>query len=222
MGAVLLIAGLFLYFTTSLTIPMVALLGPSGTSTVFDNNSVVQVPPQNYSAYPANLTTGETLIVSLTTHPGQIDVLLMNQGNYSLWHSGAQVTSSTYQVSSLNVSSYSFSFANNEKTQTFYVVLVSHTAAEPTEVLLHSVGTKPSQSALLLFPVVFGLAGVLVLGVALRGGGAKGGAKANRQQPAVQAVQSAQLKARSDFCRHCGAALKAGSDFCPSCNKSQL
>ena len=216
------IVGLFLYFNASLTIPMVALLGSSGTATVFDRNIVVPIAPQNYSFYDANLTTGDTLAVTLTTHPGNIDVLLMNQGNFSLYSSGAKVSYPTYSESSLNVSSYSFSFTNNERSQTFYVVLVSHASSEPTEVLLHATGSRPSQSALLLFPVVFGLAGVVVIGVALRGGGAKGGKKANPKAPAAQAAQSSLPKARSDICRHCGAALKAGSDFCPSCNKSQL
>jgi len=221
-GAVLIIAALVLYFNTSLTIPLVSLLGSSGTDTVFDRNSVIPIAPQNYSFYDANLTTGDTLAVSLTTHPGNIDVLLMNQGNFSLWSSGAKVSYSTYPESSLNVSSYSFSFTNTEETQIFYVVLVSHTATESTEVLMHAVGTRPSQSALLLFPVAFGLAGVVVLGVALRGGGGKGGGKTSLPGPAARGAQPAQSAARKDTCRHCGAALKPGSDFCASCNRSQL
>jgi len=221
-GAVLILAALFLYFSTSVTLPMVALLGPSGTDTVFDKNIVIPIAPQNYSFYDANLTNGDTLAVSLTTHPGNIDVLLMNQGNFSLWSSGAKVSYPTYSESSLNVSSYSFSFTNAEKTQTFYVVLVSHTPSESTEVLLQAIATRPSQSALLLFPALFGLAGVVVLGVGLRGGGAKGVEKAKPQGPAARPAEAAQPKPRSEFCRHCGAALKAGSDFCPSCNKSQL
>ena len=197
--------------------PVSSSLGLMGTDTVYDTNSVIRVAPQNFSSYPANLTSGDTLVVSLTSNPGDIDVLLMNQGNYSLWSSGTGVSYSTYPESALKVSNYSFSFTNDEKTQTFLIVLVSHSAA-PTEVLISAMATRPSAESLLLFPVLFGFVGIVVMGLAFRGGGAKKEEEAEGgEEPAPPLVQSQTPK-----CRHCGAELQSGNQFCPSCHKSQL
>jgi len=221
-GALLIIAAVFLYLNPSLNIPLSANLGQVGTETVFDRNVVVPIAPQGYSNYSVNLLTGDTLSVSLTTNPGNIDVLLMNQGNFSLWSSSTRGAYSTYPESHLQVSNYSFTFTSSEKPQDFYLVLVSHSTA-PTEVLLQATGTRPSQEALLLFPLIFGLVGIVVLAVGLRGGGKKG-AEQTQAAPTSQSrpTPATQTQPQSLFCRHCGAALKAGSQFCPACNKSQL
>ena len=221
LGAVLLLIGIFLYFNAPLMVPLTTYLGSSGTDTVFDRNNVVIIPPQGSSSFNATLANGDTLSVALTTHPGNIDVLLMNQGNFSLWSASARSSYSTYSESVLDVSDYTFVFTNAEKNQTFYLVLVSHSSNDTTEVLLHAIGTRPSESALLLFPATFGLVGILVLGVGLRGGGSKKEAAAKTAGPAAQARNS-QPTSQAGVCRHCGAALKPGSNFCPSCNKSQL
>jgi hypothetical protein len=222
LGALLVIVALLLYFTPSVTTQLAGYLGPTGTDTLFNYNSVVTIPPQDSSPYNASLTTGDSLAVSLTTHPGNIDVILMNQGNFTLWSKGTGVSYQTYAESALNVSTYSFTFTNKEKTQTFYVVLVSHSSTESTEVLLHAIGSRPSQAGILLFPALFGVAGIVVLLIALRGGGPKVEAKVKTPVSTARAAQQPQTQVRSDFCRHCSAALKPGSDFCPSCNKSQL
>ena len=222
MGAALLVVAIFLYFNTSLTIPFATLLGSSGTDMTFDRNNVIIIPPQSSSNYSASLANGDTLSVSLSTHPGNIDVLLMNQGNFSLWSSAARSSYSTYPESVLNVSNYTFTFTNQEKNQTFYLVAVSHSANDTTDVLLHAVGTRPSQAALLLLPILFGLVGILVLGVGLRGGGGTGKKTPSRTESAAPAVQAAKPVPQIGICRHCGAALEPGSDFCPSCNRSQL
>ncbi|MDG6901413.1 MAG: zinc ribbon domain-containing protein [Nitrososphaerota archaeon] len=220
-GALLIVVALFLYVSPSVTAPLSPYLGQSSVDTVFDRNSVTPVAPLNYSFYGVNLTAGDSLTVSLTTNPGNIDVLLMNQGNFSLWSSGGKVSYSTYPESILHVSNYSFSFTNDGKPQEFFVVLVSHSSTEETTVLLHAVGTRPSQVSLLLFPFVFGLIGVVVLGLGLRGGGKKVKTQPRTVAQAAPPAQAGLARVQSEFCRHCGAALHPGSQFCPSCNKSQ-
>lgn len=222
LGALLIAAAAYLYVTPSLTSPLAASLGQTGTDTVFDKNSVIPVSPQNSSFYEANLTKGESLVVTLMTNPGNIDVLLMNQGNFSLWSSGSAVSYSTYPESALHVSNYSFTFTNDERSQDFFVVFVSHSAAEPTEVLLHAKGTRPSQASLLVFPVVIGLVGFAVLGFAARGGGRRGARRVGGEGGSSRPAEAAQAHVQVNACRHCGAALTPGSQFCPVCSKSQL
>ena len=222
-GAILIILAAYLYVSPSITSPISASLGQVSTDTVFQHNSVIPIAPQNYSYYEANLTQGDSLVVTLTTNPSNVDVLIMNQGNFSLWASGKAVAYSTYPESVLHVSNYSFTFTNSEKSQNFYVVLVSHSASEPTEVLLQATGTRPSQFAILLFPVLVGFVGLIVLYVGLRGGGPKD-AKQDRKGKAKPTSTAASVQARplAATCVHCGAELKPGSQFCPVCNKSQL
>jgi len=219
-GALLLVVAVYLYFNPSLTAPVSNSLGQMSTDNVYSYNSVVRVAPENFSYYPANLTSGDTLVVSLTSNPGNIDVLLMNQGNYSLWSSGNGVSFSTYPESALKVSNYSFSFTNNEKTQTFFIVFVSHSTAS-TAVLLNTAATKPSEESILLVPFLVGFVGLVVLTVAFRGGGTKDeGEEDERTQQ--QTAQVSQAAPQVPNCRHCGAVLEPGNQFCPSCHKSQL
>lgn len=203
-------------------IPLSSSLGQMGTETVFSTDKVIPIAPQSYGNYNASLMTGDTLAVTLTSNPGGIDVLLMNQGNFSLWSSSSKGSYFTYPESHLQVSNYSFTFTSSEKTQEFYVVLVSHSTT-PTEVLLQATSTRPSEESLLLFPLVSGFVGIVLLWAGVRGGGKSEGAQkkgaAATQAPPTQASPS---KAEGEFCRHCGAALRPGSQFCPACNRSQL
>ena len=217
-GAFLLILAAYTYLNPALTSPISSSLGSVSTDTVFSQNNVVPVAPQNFSYYKANLTKGYSLVVSLATNPGNVDVLLMNQGNFSLWSSNNGVSAATYPVSKLHVANYSFTFTNNERSQVFFVVLVSHSVNETTEVLLSTTATRPSQTALLLFPLLLGFLGVVIFGYGLGGGGkkekqAEKGKTTPKPTPKVD---------QTPRCKICGSTLKPGSQFCPNCGKSQL
>lgn len=217
LGVLLLLLALLTYLYPSTVSPLSASLGQTSVSTVLDKTNVISIQPEGSSSYFTNLSNGDSLAASMTTNPGNVDVLLMNQENFNLWNSSSRGSYSTYPQSALHVSNYSFTFTNSEQKQDFYVVLVSHSSAERTSVLLHVVVTRPSQVSLLLFPIIFGALGVVVLLVARGGGARRPSAPSGRMQSQSQKVQGSQ----GDFCRHCGVALSPGAQFCPSCNRSQ-
>jgi hypothetical protein len=217
-----LVLAAFLYLNPTLTSTLTSNLGAVGTETAYDRTRVVSIAPQNYSYVDAKLAPGDSLAVSLTSNPGNIDVLIMNQGNFSLWSQGGRGSYSTYPQSLLHVSNYSFVFKNEEASQTFFVVLVSHSSSQETETLVHAVVTRPSQLAPLLFPLLFCLVGAAVLGLAARGG-RKASGKPDSKHPAVRSPSAEPTHASTAVprCRHCGATLVPGSAFCPSCGRSQ-
>jgi hypothetical protein len=171
LGALLIVFALFLYSNPSLTVSF----GLVTSDTVFDKTSLVSIAPQNFSFYEVNLQPGDALSVSLATNPGNVDVLLMNQGNFSQWSQRVRGSYSTYPESALHVSNYSFSFTSSEPAQNYFVVMVAHSANESTNVLLHAVATRPSQDSILLLPLIVAFLGLIILVFAVRSGGRKAG-----------------------------------------------
>lgn len=216
LAATLLLLALFLFSNPAVAEMLVSNLGITSTETTYDRVSVVSIGPLNDSFFSTKLTPGSSLSVSLRANPGDIDVLLMNQGNFTLWGHGNGGSYSTYPQSRLAVSNYSFVFANEEEEGQYYVILISHSPDQATQVLAHMVVTSPSQLGALILPLLLGSIGAVMMGYAVVGR-RQGATKAGSARPSGKAVPSSP----SAFCPHCGVALEPGVSFCPSCGRSR-
>ena len=90
LGVLLLLAAALIYVYPSIASPISSGLGQNAISVVLDSTNVISIAPQGSNFYAANMSGGDTLAVSLTTNPGNVDVLLMNRGNFSLWSEGSK------------------------------------------------------------------------------------------------------------------------------------
>jgi hypothetical protein len=222
LAAALLIAALYLFFNPGTLAPATGSLGIGGIQSVYDKTSVVAVEPLNYSYVAVNMATGDSLKVDMDANPGGLDVLLLNQGNFSSWVSSKGGSFDTYPQSALRVSNYSFAFTSSEPSQAFYILLVSHSASQISDALMHIQVTRTSDYSGTLFPLLFGLIGVVLMAYAFAGRRTGDGASRSAQQPpSLGQAQGVSAGSASPFCRHCGAALEPGNAFCPSCNRSQ-
>ena len=222
LASIILIAGLYLFYSPGATSAMDSSLGIAVTQVVYDRTSVVVVAPQNYSFVSAKLQQGDSLNVVLTANPGNVDVLLMNQGNFSEWASSRGGSYGSYSQSALHVSNYTFSFIDTESTQLFYVVFLSHASNDVTTVLVHTVIERASYYFALLLSLTLCAVGAILLGYGLLSGRSKQG-QAHVGIPAVSPPEPRATFAETgpSLCRHCGAALMPGDSFCSSCGKSQ-
>jgi hypothetical protein len=221
LAAILLIIALYLAANPTTSDMLTSSMGVTNYQTNYDRTDVLSVRPLNYSFFETSLTPGGTLGVSLSANPGNVDVLVMNQGNFSLWARGGEIGYSTYPQSRLGMANYSFVFGS-QSTGNFYVILVSHSTDQTTQVIVHRVVTSPSQFESLFLPLVLGLVGVILLGFARRRTRKKGNATKQPAGPGPSpAADEPAAPAADKFCKHCGAAFESGAAFCPSCGKAQ-
>lgn len=220
-GAVLLILALYLAVSPITSDMLASTMGVTNYQTNYDRTDVLSVRPLNYSYFETTLTPGGTLGLSLSANPGDIDVLVMNQGNFSLWTRGGGTAYSTYPQSRLGVSNYSLTF-ESQSTGNYYIILVSHSTDQVTQVIVHRTVTSPSQFENFFLPIILGLVGVVLLGFASRRKKKKADAVEPPASPApTAAAEEAAPQTADKFCSHCGAAFEAGAAFCPSCGKAQ-
>ena len=217
-GALLLVLALYLATNPLESQALAGSVGLNGSTVVVDQTRVMTVDALNSSYFGEAIPSGGSLTVSLVADPGGIDVLVLNQGNFSLWAQGGGGSYSTYAQSRLDVSNYSFAFAP-ARGGTYFVVLVSHQRSASTQALVRYSVTAPSYALAFLVPSSLGAVGILALALSLWSRGGK--ALPAQAQPRAPAADGPPAEPAAPSCAHCGSPLQPGSAFCPGCGRSQ-
>ena len=191
------------------------------------------------------------MTAGIQANPVPIDVLIMTQGNYSLFESLNGTSGSVPVVfSKLNVTSYTASFTATAS-GLYYLVLITPRTNTYTDVVVQLAITRfiitDAQNDLPYVIVVFGVI-LLALGVLSRPSKPAAPSAPQKKQgqttkaitPAVAQATVSQAQgsttksvaptvAKSPFpqvakpskCRYCGAAMTSKQVFCPKCSRSQ-
>jgi hypothetical protein len=224
-GAILLILALLVstYFSAYLAQGL-NYVGVSNQSPQKEFNQFVHASAGQCSNVPFNLTTTDVMTASVQSNPGGIDVLIMNQGNFTSFEAG-NCTGSTgvYPESRFNVTAYTFSFNETEGSGQYHLVFVVPHSASSADILVHmSIVRTVTTVEESYLPYFLAVIGIILIGIGMISF-PKRAPPPPRAPPAQQRPQApypaaapAQVK-----CRYCGAALSPGQAFCPSCNRSQ-
>jgi hypothetical protein len=223
-GVIALILGLVLYLSPIALSTLANGTGVSGSVVSTNKVLFLNVGPNNYTFEQVTLSSNNNLDVYYQSEPAGIEFLLMNQGNYSNFVTGAQSNVQIYSESKLNQANDSFLFTpGSTSAQNYYLVFKSLPGRDVTTNLELNlkIGAQVSAFDTIFIPYAILMIALILLVIGIFGGRQR---RVETVSPVSQKGANATspvLPVNDAKCRFCNAPMPSTMLFCPVCGKSQ-